>query len=274
MLVWLTCCRVARAQAREDQSVPAAWVSPGTKPAAIVELRSFYDYVTGVGGPRPDWKGGELLGYFDLGDGMSGAFIARHEMRDQVGDYVTAMLIPRISKDKYLVSSIGIGTGADFLPVTRLDLQLRAFFERPGWKHVMYDLGGYATWWTSSRRQVAQSNALIFWYNPLIVEARETLTLTDPGSGGWRLNGRGTLVVLYGMDRVRWLMLRLTAGTEPENVPGMAFAETKDRPIATAALGYQRWITPAYGVSAEIEGYHQLATWSRLSVITSLFASF
>src|SRR5262249_16661391 len=146
-----------------SEQVPAAWMSesPGARRwSALVDLRSFYDFTSGKGPPRPDWMGGELLGYFDLREGLSGAFVFRHEVRDQIGNYGTVMLIPRLAKNKYLVAAVSAGTAADFLPVTRVDLQLRAFFER--WPHVMYDVGGYGTWWTSDRHQLAQSDALIF----------------------------------------------------------------------------------------------------------------
>ena len=273
---------VASAQAitqdvHDGDKAPAAWVSqPGdTKRwSALTDLRSFYDFTSGKGPPRPDWVGGELLSYFDLGDGMTGAFILRHEVRDQIGDYGTIMLLPRIAKDKYLVASIGMGNGADFLPVTRLDLQLRAFFTASRLKRVMYDVGGYGTWWTSDRRQFAQSNALIFWNNPWIVEMRETITLTSPGFGAYRPNWAATGVLLYGADRVNWLTLRAGVGNEPENVPGIAFADTRDLLIAFASVGYRHWITPAYGVSGEVEVFHQIYTWSRLGIITSVFGSF
>jgi len=260
-----------------QEQVPAAWVNlPDDEKrwSALLDVRSFYDFTTGRGPPRPNWMGGEILSYFDLSDGFSGAFIYRHEVRDQIADYGTIMIIPRIAPEKYLVSSIGIGSGADFLPVTRLDIQLRAFFKAERLRHVMYDVGGYGTWWTQGRRQMEQSNALIWWNNPWIVEARETVTMTSPGFGAWRPNWNVSATALYGEDRKSWLVMRAGVGTEPENVPGLAFADTRDLPIVFASVGYRRWLTRDYGISGEVEGYHQLYTWSRLGVITSLFASF
>jgi YaiO family outer membrane protein len=262
---------------QEQHQVPAAWVGPepgGTAVSGFVDLRSFYYYVDGTGSPRPDWSGGELLSYFDVHPGLSGAFVLRHEDRglEEAADFGTLTLIPRLAEDTYVVSSLGMGSGAHFLPVTRLDLQLRAFF--PSLKKVMYDVGGYATWWTQERLQLAQSDAVILWYNPYIVELRYTSFFTRPLTGDWRYNFLATAILLYGAHREGWLLLRVQVGDEPENVPGRAFADTRDLVTFNVSVGYRHWITDDYGVMGELEAFHQVETWSRLGGTIAMFASF
>ncbi|MEZ4368129.1 MAG: hypothetical protein R2939_17890 [Kofleriaceae bacterium] len=262
----------ARAEAQPTQAepqVPAAWVGTPGKASGLLDVRGFYHYASGG---RDAWSGTELLSYFDLTDGFSGAFVLRQEARDEVARYGTMMLIPQLSDKRYLVLATGVGNGANFQPVTRLDVQLRGFFD--GWRGVMYDVGGYATWWTSERRQAAQSAALIFWRLPYIVELRELVTYTDPGLDPGRFHGKLSAVVLWGADNHHWLLARAAVGTEPANEPGMSFALTEDRPVANLAVGYRRWLTADYGVSAEVEVFGQANTWWRAGVLTSVFADF
>lgn len=259
----------ARAQAMSSQepSAPAAWVGAPGRPAVLVDVRGFYHYVSGH---RPDWSGTELLSYFDVLKGFSGAFVLRQEARDQVARYGTLMLIPQIGPRRYLVLSTGAGNGADFQPITRADVQLRGFFAR--WTGIMYDVGGYATWWTSDRRQYAQSAAVIVWRLPFVVEARETITYTDPGLDPSRAHGKLSVNLLWGRGGHHWLVGRAAVGTEPVNEPRMSFATTEDRAIGNLAISYRRWLTADYGVSAELEVYGQLDTWWRAGFITSVFA--
>jgi len=255
--------------------VPAAWIGrePGLdRFAGLIEMRGFYHYVDGAGPPRRDWTGAELLSYFDLHEGLSGALVLRQEQRDEVADFGTVMLIPRVADDVYVVSSLGAGNGAVFMPLTRLDLQVRAFV--PGWKQGMIDVGGYSTWWTQTRRQLAQSSALILWYNPLIVEMRFNSVVTRADTYEWRFNPQGMLVVLYGAQGERWLMFRTQIGTEPENVPGVAFAATRDLLAMNFAAGYRHWLQKEFGFNAEVETFHQVGTWSRIGATLGLFVSF
>lgn len=257
----------------EPSKVPAAWVEArGAERAALVDLRGFYHHVGGAGARRSDWFGTELLGYFDLLDGLSGAFVVRHEVRDEVADYATVMLLPRVTKTSYLVTSVGVGNGALFVPTTRLDLQLRAFVDRK--REVMLDVGGIVTRWPSDAIQLAHSVAAIFWREPWIVELRQTLLITEPGFGSLRPTMRGDVVVLYGKQRVRWLVARVTVGDEPENVPGVAFADTRDIAVGALALSYRHWLTPSYGLFGEVEGFVQLDTWQRVGATLAIFAHF
>lgn len=265
----------ARAQQSPDEKLPAAWIGrqPGsTETHGLIDLRGFYHYVDGVGARRPDWSGAELLSYVDIQDGLSGAFVLRHEQRDETGNYGTVMLLPRVNPLTYVVSSVGIGDGARFMPVTRLDLAVRGFF--PFWKQGMYDVGGYSTWWTQRRRQLAQSDALILWYNPHIVEIRYGSLLTRADAGSWRFNFQSSVVYLYGEQGKSWAMARFQVGTEPENVPGRAFADTRDLLALDVTVGYRYWITEHYGVAAELEGFHQIYTWSRVGTTLAMFGSF
>jgi YaiO family outer membrane protein len=265
----------AGAQQPPGEKLPAAWIGrqPGSMATrGLIDLRSFYHYVDGTGARRPDWSGAELLSYLDVHDGLSGAFVVRHEQRDETGNYGTVMLLPRVAKETYVVSSVGIGDGARFMPVTRLDLQVRGFF--PFWKQNMYDVGGYSTWWTQRRRQLAQSDALILWYNPHVVEIRYGSLFTRADAGSWRFNFQSSVVYLYGEQGKSWLMLRLQLGTEPENVPGRAFADTRDLLALNATVGYRHWITEHYGLAGEVEGFHQVFTWSRFGTTLAMFASF
>jgi YaiO family outer membrane protein len=277
MLVTCLSSRGHSQNVQEQNQIPAAWVGPEPGSSAVngfVDLRSFYYYVTGVGPARPDWSGGELLSYFDAYRGLSGAFVLRHEDRGlgRAADFGTLTLIPRLVEDTYLVTSLGMGNGTDFMPVTRLDLQLRGFF--PFWEKIMYDVGGYATWWTQDRLQLAQSDAVIFWYNPYIIELRYTSFFTRPTTGEWRYNFLATAVLLYGAHRDGWLLLRLQVGNEPENVPGRTFAQTRDLVTFNATIGYRHWITEGYGVMGELEGFHQVYTWSRVGGTLGMFLSF
>jgi hypothetical protein len=255
--------------------VPAAWV--GRKPgmdrfSGMVELRGIYHWVDGAGPPRRDWTGGELLSYFDVHEGLSGAFVLRQEMRDEVADYGTVMLIPRVADDVYVVSSLGAGNGAPFMPLTRLDVQVRAFV--PGWKQGMIDVGGYSTWWTQNRRQLAQSSALILWYSPLIVEMRFNSIATRADTLEWRFNPQGSIVVLYGTQGEQWLLFRTQLGTEPENVPGRAFRDTRDLFVMNFTAGFRYWVEKEYGFNVELEMFHQVFTWSRVGSTVGMFVSF
>lgn len=265
----------AHAQEAPAEKLPAAWIgrTPGTSDThGLIDLRAFYHYVNGVGARRPDWSGSELLSYIDVHEGLSGAFVLRHEQRDETGNYGTLMLLPRVAKETYIVSSVGIGDGARFMPVTRLDLALRGFI--PSWDKGMYDVGGYSTWWTQRRRQVAQSDALILWYNPTVVEIRYSSLVTRADAGTWRYNFQSSVVFLHGEQGKSWLMARAQIGTEPENFPGKAFADTRDLLALTATFGYRHWITENYGVAGEIEGFHQVYTWSRVGMTLAMFGSF
>lgn len=255
--------------------VPAAWV--GRKPgldrfAGMIEMRGIYHYVDGAGPPRRDWTGAELLSYFDIHEGLSGAFVLRQEQRDEVADYGTVMLIPRVADDVYVVGAFGAGNGAPFMPLTRLDVQVRAFL--PNWKRGMIDVGGYSTWWTQTRRQLAQSSALILWYNPIIVEMRFNSVVTKADTDEWRFNPQGSIVFLYGTHGDKWLMLRTQLGTEPENVPGRAFADTRDLFAMNFTVGLRYWVQKEYGFNAELEAFHQVFTWSRIGTTLGLFVAF
>lgn len=259
----------AQAVTPQEPLAPAAWVGTPGRMSGLLDVRGFYQYVSGG---RPHWTGSELLSYFDVTDGFSGAFTMRQEARDQIARYGTLMLIPRLTKRHYLVLATGAGNGADFQPITRGDVQLRAYFAR--WPRVMYDVGVYATWWTTARRQFAQSSALIFWELPYIVELRATATYTDPGAEPLRAHGKLGANLIVGRDDHHWLVLRAAVGTEPVNEPRMSFATTEDRPIGNLAVSYRRWLTADYGVSAELEVFGQLSTYWRAGFVSSVFADF
>jgi hypothetical protein len=253
--------------------VPVSWI--GRQPGALgdvtglLDVRGFYHYTSEA---RTSWSGVELLSYVDILDGLSGAFILRQEARDEVARYGSFMLVPRLSQDSYLVFGAGLGNAAAFQPVVRLDAQVRWFF--PPWPRVMFDVGGFASWWTSQREQIGQSNAVILWLNPIIVELRQTVFFTQPDMPGWRANYKVDAVLLFGADNVGWFMSRASFGTEPESVPGKAFLQTRNLPVGSVTVGYRKWITPHYGVNAEVESYGQLRTWHRLGLLASLFVDF
>ena len=251
-----------------DTARAAAW-SVGTSDwRALVDVRGFYHYTEGR--QRADRKGGEVLSYFDAFDGLGGAALARVEARDEIGAYGSIMLVPRYFENQYLVSSVGLGNGVDFFPLVRLDVQARGFLPEPI-VGLMYDVGFTASWWKGSRHQLAQSNAVIWWYEEIVLELRETTYFTDPGSGPWRVNVHGQAVVLWGKHGARWFTGRVLLGDGPENLPGVAVAAMRDAFFYGLMAGYRHWIGARYGVAVEVEALHQVDVWFRIGLTTSVF---
>lgn len=253
--------------------VPAADAKPNASDEAsarrrgILDVRAFFHHLRGE--ERPDWKGLELLSYVALADGLYGAGLFRYEMRETPGRFASAMLVPRLTENWTLMTAVGGGDGADFFPLLRLDAASR--MRTPLWPPLQVEVGGGSLWYTSDRRQIIETAALIVWLGSVIVEARQFVFFTDPGDETWRKNPAFSLGAMVGREGQRWILLRGLLGTEPENRPGVAFSEARDRGVGQVTISYRQWLGRGYGFVGAVEYFHQADIYYRVGGDIAVF---
>ena len=105
-----------------------------------------------------DWSGIEVGARTNVADGLSFAAILHHEYRETRGELALVTAAARLNGTFELSSNVGVGNGADFLPVAELDFELAAQLQCG--ECDRFGLGFGTSEWSSGRQHAENRCAI------------------------------------------------------------------------------------------------------------------
>ncbi len=228
-------------------------------------LRGFYSFVTG--GPH-DWSGTQLAIAGRPADGVHGAVVFHHELREQEGNMLMASMSVRLEDDFYALGSFAAGFSADYLPITWLEGETR-FAVGPRLR-----LGGGlgASFWQETRRHAYALASAFYTIKPrLALQQRFAAGAIMAQDMPTRLNAQSATSVVWGRHGKYLLEGRLSFGDGPLYRPGISETFHRDRLNLDLGAGIRSWLGKYYGYALNIDLGHQRGIFSRVGLDVSLF---
>jgi hypothetical protein len=228
-------------------------------------LRGFYSFVTG--GPH-DWSGTELAIAGRPAEGVHGAVVFHHELREQVGDMLMASMSVRLEEGFYALGSFAAGFSADYLPITWLEGETRKVVA-PSLR-VGGGLG--ASFWQNTRRHAYVLASGFYTIRPrLALEQRFVAGAIMAQDMSTRLNLQSSTSVVWGRHGGILLEGRFSFGDGPLYRPGISETFHRDRLNLDLGAGIRSWLGKYYGYALNLDLGHQRGIFSRIGMDVSLF---
>lgn len=173
-----------------------------------------------------------------------------------------------LSADWYAGANLTLGHGGPNWARRRLDLSLGT---KLGAQRDTLLLGtAYRALYDNQRSDTGLGLTLVAYaWSPLVLQAGLTFNVSDPGAVHSTM---GTLAATWGRQGAQTFTARVSAGTEGYQALGDA-AQLVDFRSRSAALQWRRWLAPHWGLSAQLEHYHN-PSYDRLSLSAGVFGSF
>jgi hypothetical protein len=242
---------------------------PTEKPRSIFFARGFGYHLSRQ--PR-DWSGVQLVAAANVRPSFVASALFHHELREQVGSFGQVSTAARLSPGWHILSSLGAGNGAEFLPITQLDAELRR--EQRQDPKLDWGLGAGASWWSQRRFQVTGTAGLMLWLLPTLSgEQRLHIHHLDSPSADGRWLFRTTTTLFEGQHGKRTFQQRISVGLDPELRFGADLSDRPTRFTYDFGAGFREWIEPHYGYVLNAQYGGQYRTYTRLGFDFAVFVT-
>lgn len=239
----------------------AAQAQPAATTADLVATGS------SISGGLPDGRALNLrLVSQQGGDDLWRAELLQERRFGASGGVVGAGVQRGLAPDWYAGANLTLGHGGPNWVRRRLDLSLATKLGVQ--RDTILMASAYRALYDNQRSDTGLGLTLVAYaWSPLVLQAGLTFNISDPGAVHSTM---GTLAATWGREGEQLLTARLAAGTEGYQALGTG-AQLVDFRSRSAALQWRRWLGPRWGLSAQLEHYHN-PSYERLSLSAGLFS--
>ena len=259
--IFFTVCSVAMALATTGGTVSAQTAEPARITVDLITSHS------NLSAGLPSGEAVNLRVAADLpwGDAVLAELLDERKF-GQRGGVAAASYTRRLDADWYAIGSLALGHGGLNWARRRVDLQLsRKWLDR---QQLVASAALYDARFDMGRSDQGGRVAAT-WYAelPLLVEAGVLINVSRPGSVRSRMR---YLSAVFGHEGSEVFTVRVSSGREAYQALG-AGATLVDFPSRTVGATWRHWLGPDWGVSAQVEQYHN-PSYDRRTLGLGVFA--
>ena len=239
----------------------------GEPQKAVLYTRGLFTHLSRGHDP---WTATELIAHLHFAERFNVGAVFHHEYRESTGTFGMISLVGVLASKLSIVSSIGIGNGADFLPINTTHIELRG---KTPIDDLHYAGGGGTSTWSRERQDYFGTAAIMYGLRGQIaIELRgKAQRLTLPGINSRGYVG-GHIAIAYRTAQSHSYEIRVGGGTLPGLSTQATLHDTVDHPYWDASAAHRWWIGDDYGLIVELDYGGQHGEYQRFGGGLAVFS--